>query len=146
MDKDGEVQSEDDVNASAACSTTLLAEGSGNGKEDAADKSDDNNNDGSDVDSSKQVKGQDICGSVRSHSKVWSSQQEQPQVVKRRHVQSRRMQEYQQQLTKQPFRNARICAVCGHTLYSGPGYRYHLQRHRRDNESFPCDKCRKVFK
>lgn len=66
------------MNASAACSTALLNESSGNGKEEAGDKSDDNNNDGSDVDDSKQVKRQNTSGGIKAHSKVWN--QEQPQV------------------------------------------------------------------
>ncbi|KAH9504800.1 hypothetical protein Btru_061976 [Bulinus truncatus] len=106
-----------------------------------AGNGDDNNNGDDDEEDGDTTDGGDplILESSKSHIENAGA--------KRKHIQSRRMQEYQQQLTTNSSnRQERKCTVCGRILTSGPGFRYHVRIHSENNESFTCDMCNKSFK
>ncbi|XP_059151064.1 protein capicua homolog isoform X2 [Physella acuta] len=129
----GELQPEADVNVPAIAS---IGSEEVSGKPDSG-TGDDNNNDDEEED------GDTTDGTPLN---VGSTGVQLTQGSKRKHVQSRRMQEYQQEKANKDVRPSKKCPFCGRILTSGPGYRYHLKKHRPDNESYICDMCKKSFK
>ncbi|KAH9504795.1 hypothetical protein Btru_061969 [Bulinus truncatus] len=131
-------EKEDDINISLSILSGDRL--SGHWKQ-IAGNGDDNNNGDDDEEDGDTTDGGDplILESSKSHIENAGA--------KRKHIQSRRMQEYQQQLTTNSSnRQERKCTVCGRILTSGPGFRYHVRIHSENNESFTCDMCNKSFK
>ncbi|CAL1542743.1 unnamed protein product [Lymnaea stagnalis] len=128
------IREDDDIDLSMPQTTETGERCNGSGKQDAGNGDDNNNND--DIDEGDTTDGAPPM--PESHVE---------NVAKRRPIQSRRMQEYKQQIiSNKDVRQQRKCPYCNRILYSGPGYRYHIKRHRPDKESYSCDTCPKTFK
>ncbi|KAK6993692.1 transcription factor Sox-9-B-like isoform X2 [Biomphalaria glabrata] len=131
---DGDLQVEDDLKKTAPILSRIKP--SNNGQPDGG-TGDGNNNTDSDG---------DTTDGAPPHLEADKIQNENAG-AKRKHIQSRRMKEYQQQLTTNSSnRQERTCHVCGRVYTSGPGFRYHVKMHSPNIESFTCHLCNKTFK